>query len=454
MFIQVVYRAGYSDVRAYIPPRLYHKAMKTVFALVDCNNFFVSCERLFRPELEGKPVVVLSSNDGCIVARSNEAKLLGIPMAAPAFKWCYLFNEHKVTTFSANFEIYGDVSRRITALLTTVTPKIEIYSVDESFLDLSTLPIKDYVGWGRAVRASIYKNVGVPVSIGVAPTKTLAKLASEIAKRDEQYAGAVDWMHAPRQWKDKALASVPIQDIWGVGRRLAPKLKAEGVSTALHLAQMRPQRAQQIMGIHGRQMVAELNGTSCLPLEREAKSAQSIMRGRTFGEDTNEAHVLESAIASMTTRAAFALRRDGLLARRIGFFAETNRHKPGFRHWAPEIKLDQPTNDTGLIISLLIAKLGEVFSGNQYYHRLGVFLYDLLPETALQTDILGRVDAVAHDKSASRMQAVDYINKTHGKGKIYYAAEGLGKSWQPKQNIRSPRYVSSWDELPQARIVA
>src|SRR5687768_899685 len=150
--------------------------MKTVFALVDCNNFFVSCERLFRPDLEGKPVVVLSSNDGCVVARSNEAKALGIPMGAPAFKYKYLFNQHKVVTFSANFEIYGDVSKRITALLTTITPKIEIYSVDESFLDLSTLPIKDYAAWGRAVRDSIFKNVGVPVSVGIAPSKTLAKL--------------------------------------------------------------------------------------------------------------------------------------------------------------------------------------------------------------------------------------------------------------------------------------
>lgn len=424
----------------------------TVFALIDCNNFFVSCERLFRPELEGKPVVVLSSNDGCVVARSNEAKKLGIPMGAPAFKWRYLFNQQKVTTFSANFEIYGDISRRITALLTTVTPRIEIYSVDESFLDLSALPITDYAAWGKTVRAMILKNIGVPVSIGIAPSKTLAKLASEIAKQNDQYEGAVDWTHASEEWKREALHAMPIQEVWGVGWRLTPKLKAEGISTALHLAQLRPQHAQQLMGIHGRQLVAELNGTTCHSLTREHKVAQSIMRGRTFGEDTNQAHVLESAIASLTTRAAFALRRDGLLARRIGFFTETNRHKPGYRRWVPEIKLHQPTNDTGLIISLLVAKLGEIFSGSQMYHRLGVFLYDLVPESALQTDILGQVNTGAHDKSAARMQAIDRINQKHGKGKIYYAAENLGKSWEPKHQIRSPRYVSSWDELPVAHI--
>lgn len=431
----------------------YAKSMNQVFALIDCNNFFVSCERLFRPELEGKPVVVLSSNDGCVVARSNEAKALGVPMGAPAFQWKYLFNQQNITTFSANFEIYGDISRRITALLTTITPNIEIYSVDESFLDLSALPITDYAAWGRAVRGSILKNIGVPVSIGIASSKTLAKLASEIAKQQPDYGGAVDWLHATTDWQRQALTGMPIKNIWGVGWRLAPKLKAEGISTALHLANLRPQRAQQLMGVHGRQLVAELNGISCHVLEREHKTAQSIMRGRTFGEDTNQLHVLESAIANMTTRAAFALRSDGLLAKHLGFFTETNRHKPGYRRWAPEIKLHQPTNDTGAIITLLIAKLNEVFSSGQAYHRLGVFLYDLVPENALQTDILGEVNTAGHDKANARMRTIDQINNKHGRGKIYYAAEGLAKSWQPKQQIRSPRYLSNWDELPQARIL-
>ncbi len=442
---------------------LYPSSMQQVFALIDCNNFFVSCERLLRPDLEGRPVVVLSSNDGCVVARSNEAKKLGVPMGAPAFKWRDLFKQHNVQLFSANFEIYGDVSKRMTALLTTVTPKIEIYSVDESFLDLSTLPIKDYAAWGREVRASVLKHIGIPVSIGIAHSKTLAKLGADIAKisnrlRDSaiylqnREEGVVDFVGATHDERDAMLQSMPIKDVWGVGWRLAPKLKAEGVSTALQLAQLRPQHAQQLMGIHGRQMVTELNGTSCYPLEREHKAAQSIMRGRTFGEDTNQAHVLESAVATMATRAAFALRADNLLARRIGFFTETNRHKPGYRRWAPEIKLTQPTNDTGLIISLLITKLGQIFSGSQYYHRLGVFLYDLIPEDALQTDILGDVNNTAHDRGTARMQALDTINRKHGRGKIYYAAQDLGKSWEPKYHLRSPRYVSHWDELPQARI--
>ncbi len=423
-----------------------------IFALIDCNNFFVSCERLFRPELEGKPVVVLSSNDGCVVARSNESKKLGIPMGAPAFKWRDAFKQHHITTFSANFEIYGDISKRITALLTTVTPRIEIYSVDESFLDLSLLPITDYAEWGRAVRASILKNIGVPVSIGIAPSKTLAKLASELAKQHDEYGGAVDWIHATPAWKRDALNEVPIKDVWGIGRQLTPRLRAEGVATALALSELRPQHAQQLMGVHGRQLVAELNGSSCHPLARERQPAKSIMRSRTFGEDTEQAHVLESAIATMGTQAAFALRRGGLLAKRVGFFMNTNRHKPGYRQWVQEVTLGQPTSDTGLIISLLTKRLGEIFSPRQRYHRLGVYLYDLIPDSALQTDLLGAVSSETHDRMRTRMEAIDTINTKHGRGKIYYAAEGLGIGWQPKHQIRSPRYVSNWNELPKARI--
>jgi DNA polymerase V len=426
--------------------------MDTVFALIDCNNFFVSCQRLFRPDLEGKPVVVLSSGDGCVVARSNEAKALGVPMGAPAFKHRELFERHKVVQFSGSFELYGDISKRITALLATITPRIEIYSVDESFLDISSLPITDYKAWGRAVRASILKNIGVPVSIGIAPTKTLAKLASEIAKQHDEYQGAFSFIDLPAEKRETTLAMVPVGEIWGVGWRLAPKLRAEGISTALALAQLRPQRAKQLMGIRGRQMVAELNGTSCFGLTPERSAAKSILRSRTFGGDTNQAHVLEAAIAALGARAAFQLRREKMLARRIGVFTMTNRHKPGYRRWMRELKLTMPTSDSGQIISQLVQELGAFYSSAHQYHRLGVFFYDFVPEAALQTDLLGHVDHKGHDRAQARMQAVDNINHKWGKGKIYYAAEDLSKTWQPKQKIRSPHYVSDWDELPEARI--
>jgi DNA polymerase V len=426
----------------------------TVYALIDCNNFFVSCERVFRPELEGKPVVVLSSNDGCAVARSNEAKKLGIPMGAPAFKYRYLFREHNVRQFSGNFELYGDISKRITSLLTTITPRIEIYSVDESFLDISSLPINNYVAWGKAVKENVMRHIGVPVSIGIAPTKTLAKMAAEIGKQREEFEGVADFVHMPLVQREALLASMPVSEVWGVGWRLAPKLRAEGVGTALALAQLRPQRAQQLMGINGRKVAAELSGISCHELEREARVAQSIMRSRTFGEDTNVQHALEAAIATLGAQAAFRLRRANLLSRRIGLFVTTNQHKPGFRRWYQEVKLSTPTQETGQIISLLVDELDKIFSNKQSYHRLGVYLHDFVPADSLQVDLFGKVDVDGHDKARARMRALDAINQKWGRGRIGYAAEGLDNSWQPKHQIRSPRYVSNWDELPEAKIVS
>lgn len=426
--------------------------MNRVFALIDCNNFFVSCERVFQPGLEGKPVVVLSSNDGCVVARSNETKALGVPMGAAAFKYRQLFRDHKVTQFSANFELYGDISKRITQILSEITPRIEVYSVDESFLDISTLQVADYEAWGREVRNRILREVGVPVSIGIATSKTLAKLAAEVAKQHDEYRGSFSFADKEQGIVEDTLAAMPVHEVWGVGWRLAPKLRAEGIGNAGALARMRPQHAQQLMGIHGRQLVSELNGVSCYTLTAEHTVAKSILRSRTFGEDTSEAHVLEAAIASMTARAAFRLRHDKLLARRIGVFTNTNRHKPGYRRWVRELTLDMPTNDTGRIIGLLVDQLQTFYSSQQRYHRLGVFLYDLVPEQAMQTDLLGHVDTLAHDRADARMQAMDRINTRHGKGRIYYAAEDLSSSWQPKGQIRSQRFVSDWKELPEARI--
>lgn len=427
--------------------------MKPVFALVDCNNFFVSCERIFRPDLQGKPVVVLSSNDGCVVARSNEAKALGVPMGAPAFKHRETFRRGNVVQFSANFELYGNVSKRITRILSEMTPRIEVYSVDESFLDISTLPITDFVAWGRQVRKRIWQEVGVPVSIGIAPTKTLAKLGTEYAKKDPQSHGVISFMHINAAQRRTILSGTKVEDIWGVGWRLAPRLRLEGYSTAWHVSQLRPQYAQQLMGIHGRQLVSELHGTACHQLTQQGKAAKSIMRSRTFGEDSSQAHILEAAIATLASRAAFHLRGQELRARKIGLFTMTNRHKPGFRRWSREVTLPTPTNDTGTIIAILCQELAAIFSPEQKYHRLGVFLYDLLPENAVQADLFGQADLSSVERSDRRMQAIDAINSRWGRHKIRYAAEDLSKAWQPKHQIRSPRYVSRWEELPVARIL-
>lgn len=424
---------------------------KPIFALIDCNSFFVSCEQLFRPELRGRPVVVLSSNDGCVVSRSVEAKHLGIPMGAPAFKYRPLFQQQGVVQFSANFELYGDISERITRLLTSITPRTEVYSVDESFLDLSELEIADYTAWGHRVHHRLLKEVGIPVSMGIAPTKTLAKLAREHAKQQAQLGSVLDLATISAAQRAFYLQTTPISDVWGVGWRLAPKLRAEGVYSALDLAQLRPQRAGQLMGVHGRQLVAELNGQLCYPVEAFGRVRQSIMHGRMFGEDTSDFAVVEAAIASLTARAAFGLRREGLLAQTAVLFISSNRNKPGYQRQQSVLHFSTPTADTGLVTARLIAALADVFQPAIRYHRANVLLYNFIDEAAVQPDLFGYVDLAGNRQSKARLQAVDQLNARYGKRMVHYAAEDLSQAWEPKHQQRSPRYTTNWQELPLVR---
>ncbi|MCA9326948.1 Y-family DNA polymerase [Candidatus Saccharibacteria bacterium] len=421
-----------------------------MLALIDSNNFFVSCERLFRPDLAGRPVVVLSSNDGCAVSRSNEAKALGIPMGAPIFKYRELFKRHGVVAFSANFELYGDISERISTLLTSITPHIENYSVDEAFLDLDNLDIKDYTKWGRAVRATVLQYIGIPVSIGIAPTKTLTKLAADWAKIHPETEGALHWPERD----EGLLRSFDVHDVWGVGWRLAPQLKAQGVFTALDLSRMDPRHAQQLMGIHGRHMVYELGGTRCLPLQQRTKPQLVISRGRQFGRDTSDISVVEAAVTTMGVRAAQELRREGQLAYGIGVSLRTNRHKPGYTSSFEQMRLVAPTADTGVICSGLVKLVQKIFRPEYSYHKSEVYLYDLVSGTVIQTDVFGQVDISILERQAACMQALDAINAKHGPGSLRPATEAMSDRWQPRRDRLSPRYTSAWSDIPQATLSA
>ncbi len=424
-----------------------------IFALIDCNNFFVSCERVFRPDLEDKPVVVLSSNDGCVVARSNQAKQLGIPMGAPVFKYQWQFKQHQIIQFSANFELYGDMSRRITDVLATITPRLEVYSIDESFLDLSELEIDDYQAWGKMVRQAILKWTGIPVSIGIAPTKTLAKVAVFRAKKSPSSGIFCLGPALDKQILKRELKATPISDVWGIGWRLAPKMRAEGIANAYELACLNPKRAQQLAGIHGRQLVAELNGEACYKLTLEHQKPKSIARTRTFGEDTNQPDVIESALASFASTAAFRLRQSGQLAKRASFFITSSRHKPGYTKWEKEIIYQNPTANTGRLISDLIQAFRAIHNPNASYHRAGVILTDFVPQNHLQTDIFNNFDLSVHHQTTRLLKAIDHLNNRHGKQTIHYATEDLAKNWQPKHRLRSPRYTTSLDELPAIKII-
>lgn len=407
---------------------------------------------MFQPNLEDRPVVVLSSNDGCAVARSNEAKHLGIPMGAPAYKYRDLFRREGVVSFSANFDLYGDISHRITRLLTGITPRTEVYSVDESFLDLSELNIKDYTQWGNSLRDRIQKEIGIPVSIGFATGKLLAKLATERAKKTPELHDVLDLITIDQASLDRYLLATPVNDVWGVGWRLGPKLRGARIFTALDLKQMRPQLAQQMMGVHGRQMISELHGIATQPLHPIHKVRQSVLHGRLFGADTNQIEVVQAAIASLTARATNRLRKERLLARTATVSLATNRHKPGYKRLSWKVKLNTPTADTGIITTELMNLVRDNFNSSTQYHRADVLLYDLVSTDALQTDMLGYIDLGAMQTSRARMQALDAVNARYGKNTLRYAATDLSKAWQPKHQFRSPRYTSNWDELPIATI--
>lgn len=422
-----------------------------LYVLIDCNNFFASCEQVFRPGLAGKPLVVLSSNDGCVVARSAEVKALNIPMAAPAFKYKEIFKQHGVLQFSANFELYGDISRRITEILTSITPRLEVYSIDESFLDVSQLDIPNHTEWAKELKQTIFQWVGMPVSMGIAPTKTLAKLGAERSKRDPYLGGVLDLQE--REAREHFLQQTPIEHIWGIGRKLGPRLRAIGIATALDVARLSPQQGRSVLGsVHGERLIRELNGQSCYPLERTHADQKMISASRTFGKDTTEQHIVEAALASFVARTAQKVRVSKRAATRLSIFLSTDRHKPGFRYWNREVILDQPSADTGYLISLASKLFSEIYEPGQHYHRGGVLLTGFVSDTQLQTDLLGLRSVKTFDQSRDRLRAVDALRARYGVQSICYATEKLAQTWEPRVNIRSPRYTTRWDDLPLVKL--
>jgi DNA polymerase V len=369
-------------------------------------------------------------------------------MGAPVFKYRQLFREQGVVQFSANFDLYGDISERITRLLAEITPRIEVYSVDECFLDLTTLNIPNLEEWGKKVRQRIMKEIGIPVSIGIAASKTLAKLTAEHAKKQPELEGVLDFTKLNSEQKKACLLKTPVEDVWGVGRKLGPKLRAEGVASALDLANMRPNLAGALMGVHGRQMVAELNGTFCLPLELIRKTRQSIQHGRLFGEDTSNPMIIDSAIATLTARATYRLRREDLLTYKASVRLATNRQRPGYQNHYAEVQFKTPTADTGLIVSQLVEAVNQIRRPGLLYHRADIYMSHLTHKENFQTDLLGEVNVKQDELSQARSSALDALNARYGKRTVHYAAEDLSGRWKPKHQLRSPRYTTRWDELP------
>ena len=435
-----------------------------MFALVDCNNFYVSCERVFNPELAGRPVIVLSNNDGCAIARSEEAKAIGIQMGAPAFKIRHLINTHRVTVFSSNYALYGDMSQRVMQTLSRFANQIEIYSIDEAFLDLSGLQFGLQFGlqsaqrtdtladYGRQIATTVEQWTGIPVSVGIAPTKTLAKIANRIAKKSAlknhiQQNRVLKLIDPPDI--QKALEKVNIEDVWGIGRQYAGRLKKYGISTALSLAHADERWIHGIMGINGVRIVKELRGSPCYLLENQPAPRKGVTVSRTFRTEIDSFDDLKTAITAYTSRGAEKLRAQDSAANMMLVFAATNRFKSHYNFHTATAQLPIPTNDTPELIQYADQCLRQLYKPGISYKKAGVIFKDLVCSSPLQT---GLFDTRHRKRSQSLMRSIDTINAEMGKGTIKYAAAGLvaGQKWHTLSRQRSPAYTTDWNHLPMA----
>jgi DNA polymerase V len=424
-----------------------------VYALVDANSFYASCERVFRPDLAGTPVVVLSNNDGCIVARSPEAKALqGIDQQLPYFQIRHLLERHNVTVFSSNYTLYGDMSRRVVSVLRHFADEMEVYSIDESFLRWRQSAVVDWQALGRTIRDTVLQWTGLPVGVGIARSKTLAKLANNRAKR----AAGATGVHVLIEDDAivSALASVQLADLWGVSRGFVRRLATLGIRTPLQLRDASPSRIRRLMGVVGERLVYELRGEPCIPLEAIQPDKQNIICSRSFGQVTSNYDGIQEAVMTFASQAATKMRRQDLCAARVLVFLMTDIHAP-VEQYAPavSVSLPSPTNDTRQIARYAARCLRLIFRQEHKYKKAGVMLLGLERRRSVQPSLFDGLDDTP--RSQRLMRTIDVINRDHGRGAIRLAAAsslalGACRTWHMRSEKRSPRYTTCWDELPVA----
>ncbi|TKB82361.1 MAG: Y-family DNA polymerase, partial [Nitrospira sp.] len=392
--------------------------MPPIFALVDCNNFYASCERVFNPRLEGKPIVVLSNNDGCVVARSNEAKALGIAMGVPEFQIRPLLRAHQVQVFSSNYTLYGDMSQRVMETLEQFCPDLEIYSIDEAFLSLSGFTSRNFTEYGRTIRTTVKRWTGLPVSVGIAETKTLAKIANRVAKRTPDTNGVFDLLACSD--RDALLGRVPVEEVWGIGRNLTRLLNQHGIMTALQLREADNQWIRKHLGIVGLRLVMELRGISCLDLEECPTPKQSLTCSRAFGQLISTLADMEEAVSSYTSRVAEKLRRERLAATVLTVCLTTNEFKEGPQYSnAVTLKLPVATDSTSDLIRSALQGIRTIYREGYRYKKAGVILTGLVPASQTQADLF---DSQDRGKSKRLMSALDAINNRWGADTLHYAS--------------------------------
>jgi DNA polymerase V len=414
-----------------------------MLALVDCNNFYASCERVFQPKLNGKPVVVLSNNDGMVIAKSNEAKALGLDLGMPYFEIKTLLKKHNVQVFSSNYTLYGDFSRRVVETLRELTSDIEIYSIDEVFADLKGFLHRDLMQYGHEMRDTVKKWTGIPVSVGIAPSKTLTKVANKLAKKGS----GVMLLDTPEKM-ETALRDYPIRDIWGIGHRREEMLLRCGITTALQLRNMPDAWIRKKMSITGLRLAHELRGHPCIPLEETPPAKQQIICSRSYGYFLDKLQDVEQAMVYFATRAAERMREQRLVTRDIMVWMETSRfHGPYDR---PTIirNLPRATNYTPDIIAATLTSVRKGFRHGLRYRKGGVMLMELTSETQRQPDLLLPRN---EDKQTSVMKALDKLNRKYGEHSVFYAAAGMNEKLKMMRQFKSPHYTTSWKELPVTR---
>ncbi|MGH1470486.1 MAG: Y-family DNA polymerase [Cellvibrionaceae bacterium] len=413
-----------------------------MFALVDCNSCYASCEQIFRPDLRGKPVVVLSNNDGCIIARSKEAKQLGIPDLQPYFKIKHLLREKNVTVFSANFTLYGDISYRFVETVKRFSPNVEQYSIDEVFVSLSGVNwnLKNY---GQIIKRTIWKEIRMPVGIGIGPTKTLAKLASHAAKKIPATEG-VCVLDTPEKWQ-WVQKRVPVIKIWGVGHRLAKRFELMDINTAWDLANASPSQLRRLMNVNIDKTVRELNGVSCIGLEEIPPLKKEIFVTRSFGEKATEEEVLLNHISRYASAAAEKLRKQKSVTSNVHVFVQTSAHAMPYYANQAVIKLPYPTNDSRVIIRSARRIMSELHRDGFRYAKCGVGLLDVSNRRTEQFDMFIPRQT---KKSLVLMKVVDRINEQYGSDTAVFAAEGFKGKWSMRQDHLSPAYTTRWKDLP------
>ncbi len=415
-----------------------------MYALIDCNNFYASCERLFRPDLRDKPIVVLSNNDGCVIARSNESKALGIAMGEPFFKIKALCKQHQVHAFSSNYTLYGDLSHRVMTTIEEAWPHCEVYSIDEAFLDLSTMPVNQHDAFCVALQKKILKETGIPTSVGIGQTKTLAKIANHCCKKI--FKTPVFNVSAQQEF---ILKQIAVGDVWGIGRQWSKKLINRGIHTAFDLASTNAHLLKKQFNVVMMRTAMELQGISCGGLE-EAQPKQSIMSSKSFGEMQTQYSSVAQSLSSHCARAVEKLRQQQLVAQRMYVFVHTNRFREDLaQHFQSiEVNFINPTDDLRIITKFAKKCLRRIFKPGYYYKKAGVCLEDLIPKDPSQLDMFHQPSDEALEKTEQLMSLFDKINHKFGRSTIRLAAEGYSKPWAMRSELKSPAYTTRWSDLP------